>query len=239
MRIVFRCDPALADRLPRPVAARRALPDWLRRMPASAFSPTHDQDVRTVKQCPPFVDAMAYGFMMPLPCDVEMRNGKFSWAWDLPPLSIEAQPRSPLSFHASAQVAGTPLHDPDQVIVKFNSFWTIELEPGYSLFATHPVNRADLPFRLLTGLVDADRFNDVGILFPAVWVDADFSGVLPAGTPVAQCFAVSRDALELVFAPMSESERQRYEATAASLLSKPGVYRRRYRARRSPHAASD
>ena len=127
---------------------------------------------------------------------------------------------------------GTPFHDTGRAIVKFNSFWTIELEPGYALFATHPVNRADLPFRLLTGLVDADRFNQVGILFPAVWVDPGFAGVLPAGTPVAQCFAVAREAPDLAFAPFSEEERQRYDATAAALLSKPGVYRRRYRARR-------
>ena len=78
---------------------------------------------------------------------------------------------------------GTPFYDPEVAIVKFNSFWTIELEPGYSLFATHPVNRADLPFRLLTGVVDCDRFTDVGILFPAVWTDANFEGVLPRGTP--------------------------------------------------------
>jgi hypothetical protein len=232
MRIVFRCDPALYDLLPRPVLARSALPDWLRRMPASAFSETHGQEVRTVKQCPPFVDAMAYGFVMPLACDVVVRDGTFSWNWDLPPLSVEAHPRSPLSFHVPAQVTGTPFHDAGRAVVKFNSFWTIELEPGYSLFATHPVNRADLPFRLLTGLVDADRFNQVGILFPAVWIDPGFSGVLPAGTPVAQCFAVARDAPQLAFERLSGEERQRYDDTAAALLSKPGVYRRRYRARR-------
>ncbi|MCK2125041.1 hypothetical protein, partial [Pseudomonas sp. PNPG3] len=67
--------------------------------------------------------------------------------------------------------------------LKFNSFWTIELEPGWSLFATHPVNRDDLPFRLLSGLVDADRFHDGGINFPAVWIRPDFSGVLKRGTP--------------------------------------------------------
>ena len=92
---------------------------------------------------------------------------------------------------------GTPFYDPEVAIVKFNSFWTIELEPGYSLFATHPVNRADLPFRLLTGIVDSDRFTDVGILFPAVWTDANFEGVLPRGTPVAQCFPILREALDL------------------------------------------
>jgi hypothetical protein len=239
MRIIFRCDPALIDRLPPPIAARRALPDWLRQMPATAFSETHGQDVRTVKQCPPFVDAMAYGFIMPLPCDVKVANGKFSWAWDLPPLSIDAHPRSPLSFHVPAQVTGTPLHAEQRAVIKFNSFWTIELEPGYSLFATHPVNRADLPFRLISGLVDADRFNDVGILFPAVWTDPDFSGVLSAGTPVAQCFPVSRETLELAVEPLSGEKRRNYETTAHALLSKPGVYRRRFRARRGNQAASD
>jgi hypothetical protein len=239
MRVVFRCDPALYDRLPRPVAARAALPEWLRTMPASSFSELHGQDIRTVKQCPPFVDAMAHGFLIPLPCDVAVRDGRFSWDWDLPPLSIEAHPRSPLNFHVPAQVTGTPFHDANRVVIKFNSFWTIELESGYSLFATHPVNRADLPFRLLTGMVDSDRFTDVGILFPAVWMDPHYSGVLPAGTPVAQCFPVSREALELAFEPLTPSAQRRYDETGAALLAKPGVYRRRFRARRGRSSARE
>lgn len=130
------------------------------------------------------------------------------------------------------QVQGTPLHHPDRVLVKFNSFWTIELEPGWSLYATHPVNRDDLPFRLVTGLVDADRFSDVGILFPAVWTDPEFSGVLPRGTPVAQCFAVPRVVPDLVFESLSPDAAARYDATAEALLSTPGIYRRRFRVRR-------
>jgi hypothetical protein len=205
-------------------------------MPASAFSETHALDVRTVKQCPPFVDAMAHGFIMPLPCDVMVREGRLSWDWDLPPLSIEAHPRSPVSFHVPAQVTGTPFHDGRSAIVKFNSFWTIELEPGYSLFATHPVNRADLPFRLLSGLVDADRFNDVGILFPAVWSNPAFSGTLRAGTPIAQCFPVRREELKLEIGAFPEEKAEAYRRTAGELLAGAGVYRRRFRARRSRSA---
>lgn len=239
MRIIFRCDPGLYDRLPRPVAARAALPAWLRTMPASAFSELHGQEIRTVKQCPPFVDAMAHGFLIPLPCDVTVRDGRFSWSWDLPPLSIETHPRSPLSFHTPAQVTGTPFHDAGRTVIKFNSFWTIELESGYSLFATHPVNRADLPFRLLTGMVDSDRFNDVGILFPAVWSDPHYDGILRAGTPVAQCFPVSREAPGLVFEPLTPAAQRRYDETGVALLAKPGVYRRRFRARRRRSSAGE
>jgi hypothetical protein len=236
MRIVFRCDPALEKHLPPPIPARAALPDWLRSMPGRAFSPTHGTEVRTVKQCPPFIDAMTYGFIIPLPCDVTMRAGVLSWQWDIPPPAVHAHPRSPISFHVPEQVEGTPLHEPDRALVKFNSFWTIELEPGWSLFATHPVNREDLPFRLLTGLVDSDRFHDVGILFPARWIDPAFSGTLTRGTPVAQCFAVPRTAADLVIEPFSPGETARYEATASALLGGPGVYRRRFRARRGSSA---
>ena len=232
MRILFRCDPALADHLPRPVAARDALPDWLRSMERTAQSDAHNGAVRTVKHCPPFVDAMTHGFVIPLPCDVTVGGGTLSWAWDIPPLAARLHPRSPMSFHAPAQVEGTPLHRPDQVIVKFNSFWTIELEPGWSLFASHPANRADLPFRLLSGVVDADRFHDVGILFPAVWLDPGFEGVLPRGMPVAQCFAVPREAAVLDYDVLDPEAVARYDRTATDLLSGPGVYRREYRAPR-------
>ena len=92
MRVTFRCDPALIDRLARPIPARQTLPDWLRNMPGTAWSALHDEDVRTVKHCPPFVDAMAFGFVIPLPCDVTMRGGVLSWDWDLPRLSAGSAP---------------------------------------------------------------------------------------------------------------------------------------------------
>jgi hypothetical protein len=203
-------------------------------MPTKAFSDVHGHDIRTVKQCPPFIDAMSQGFIIPLPCDVQVAKGVLSWDWNLPPLAVQGHTRSPISFHAPAQVTGTPFHDIARAIVKFNSFWTIELEEGWSLFATHPVNRDDLPFRLLTGLVDADRFNEVGIFFPAIWTKPDFTGVLPMGTPVAQCFPVPRAAPDLIFEALGADRIARYVATTAAVLATPGVYRKRFRVRRRP-----
>ena len=119
-----------------------------------------------------------------------------------------------------------------QAAIKFNSFWTIECDEGWSLFATHPVNRDDLPFRTVSGLVDADRFHDGGINFPAVWTAPDFSGVLTKGTPVAQCFAVPRETPQLVFEPFDAAHETAYAKTVAEVLAAPNVYRKRFRARR-------
>src|SRR5437763_568402 len=81
MKIVFRCDPALEAVLPRPQLAREALPGWLRSMAPRMPSEMHGRAIRTVKQCPPFVDAMAHGFVLGLPCDVEVVDGSFRWHW--------------------------------------------------------------------------------------------------------------------------------------------------------------
>jgi hypothetical protein len=232
MRMIFRCDPALSGHLPRPVPARGALPDWLRAMPAHGPSEIHGREIRTVKQCPPFVDAMAHGVLILLPCDVTVDRGSFSWAWNIPEPSTSGHPRSPLSFHVAAQFPNAPFARNGQAAIKFNSFWTVELEPGWSLFATHPVNRDDLPFRLITGLVDADRFHDGGINFPGVWVEPEFSGVLPKGTPVAQVFAVPRAAPQLVFESFDEVRKEAYAKTVAKVLAAPNVYRKHFRARR-------
>jgi hypothetical protein len=60
----------------------------------------------------------------------------------------------------------------------------------------------------------------------------EFSGVLPKGTPVAQCFAVPRTAPELVFESFDEAHRAAYSKTVADVLAAPNVYRKRFRAKR-------
>jgi hypothetical protein len=175
---------------------------------------------------------MAYGVLIPLPCDVTVECGAFSWNWDIPQPATSGHPRAPLSFHVPSQFEGAPFARDGQAAIKFNSFWTIEVEHGWSLYATHPVNRDDLPFRLITGLVDADLFHDGGINFPAVWTKPDFSGVLPKGPPVAQVFAVPRVTPELEFESFDDAHKRDYEKTVSEVLASPNIYRKHFRARR-------
>ncbi|TGS01064.1 hypothetical protein EN852_036180, partial [Mesorhizobium sp. M2E.F.Ca.ET.209.01.1.1] len=94
MRVIFRCDPILAQHLPRPVPARGVLPDWLRAMPATAYSAIHGRDIRTLKQCPPVVDAMTYGFMILMACGVVVDRGKVSCAWAIAESVTRNRPRA-------------------------------------------------------------------------------------------------------------------------------------------------
>jgi hypothetical protein len=228
--VTFRCPPELAGVLPRPIPAALGLPDWFKALPPKAFSPHLKGEYLTIKKCPPVIDAMTYGFLMPLATDLTVENGEFSWQTGWPAGEFSNITRSPIGFHDGSQVAGTPFFDEDQFIIKFNNFWTIQLPPGYSVLVSHPINRDDLPFRALSGLVDCDRYHDAFVQFPARWVDPNFSGVLPKGTPVVQCVPVKRETWALQFENLSDADKKNVYDTGLNVSSSIGVYRQQFRA---------
>jgi hypothetical protein len=230
MTLTFRCPPALESVLPRPIPAVLGLPDWFKALPQKAFNPTMGKEVETVKKCPPFIDAMTYGFLILLPIDLKVQDGEFTWNFDVPEGVVSEYSHSPIGFHDPSQIAGTPFFDEDRFIIKFNNFWTIEAPPGYSLLFTHPVNRTDLPFTTLTGLVDCDTFYDSPLNFPARWHDTGFNGVLPKGTPVAQCLPVKRESWTGNFDVLSAEATARVIATRDAIGRETDVYRRQFRA---------
>ncbi|TAL28155.1 MAG: hypothetical protein EPN98_23950 [Phenylobacterium sp.] len=230
MTLKFRCPQELDGRLPLPVPATRGLPDWFKTMPQQAFNPLASIEDDTVKRCPPFIDAMTAGFLIPLICDVKVENGEFTWDNDLPPTRGVAFERSPIGFHPASQVIGSPLFDPDRFLIKFHNLWTIEAPAGYSLLFTHPANRFDLPFTTLTGVVDCDRYHDASIHFPAHWHNAAFNGVLSKGTPVAQCIPIKREAWTAETAVFTAEETTANRDLSERIRRDKGVYRRHYRA---------
>ena len=230
MLLTFRCPRELEGLLAPPVPAAQGLPDWFKAMPPQAFNAVSSQVGDTVKRCPPFIDAMTSGFLIPLICDVRVENGEFTWDNDLPPGGAVGYTRSPIGFHDASQVIGTPLFNADRFLIKFHNLWTIQAPEGYALLFTHPANRFDLPFTTLTGLVDCDRYHDLPINFPAHWHDENFSGVLPKGTPVAQCIPVRRETWGARTASFTEEEAQRAHELIDAIAREKGVYRRQFRA---------
>jgi hypothetical protein len=230
MTLTFRCPPELVSILPQPSPAVLGLPSWFKAMPQEAFNSTAQKETHTLKKCPPFIDAMTYGFLMPLMCDVTVKDGQFSWDTEFPPGGSSNFVRSPIGFHDPGQVTGSPLFDEDMFVIKFHNLWTIEAPPGYSLLFTHPVNRYDLPFTTLTGLVDSDRYFDNWVHFPARWHDAGFNGVLPKGTPIAQCMPVKRETWASQFATLSDQDNARIKDMKTALSKNTNLYREQYRA---------
>lgn len=226
----FRCPKELEGLIPKPIPASMGVPDWIKTMPATAFSALNQAEDQTVKRCPPFIDAMTSGFLIPLVCDLRVENGEITWDNELPAGGTIDFPRSPVSFHDHAQVTGSPLFEADRFVLKFHNLWTIEAPEGYALLFTHPLNRFDLPFTTLTGLVDSDRFHDTFVHFPAHWHETAFAGVIPRGTPVAQCIPVKRQTWAMQTSAFTDAETAEVHATRDALKREHGLYRKNFRA---------
>jgi hypothetical protein len=79
-------------------------------------------------------------------------------------------------------------------------------------------------------LVDADLYKDNFMNFPALWRDRTFNGILPKGTPVAQCLPVKRESWVTRTATFTKDETQRAHDLMTAIYRETGVYRRQFRA---------
>jgi hypothetical protein len=103
MTLTFRCPVELNGLLPPPVPAALGLPDWFKAMPPQAFNEVNSRVGDTVKRCPPFIDAMTCGFLIPLICDLRIENGEFTWDNELPPGGDISFVRSPIGSTTPAR----------------------------------------------------------------------------------------------------------------------------------------
>jgi hypothetical protein len=58
----------------------------------------------------------------------------------------------------------------------------------------------------------------------------NFSGVLPKGTPVAQCVPVKRESWVAHIAPLTVDETQQVHELTTTINRESGLYRRQFRA---------
>ena len=229
MKIIARCHPLLEALLPKPFLASAGLPEWFREMPSKLDASTlGGLEIRTLKHCPPFIDAMSSGLIIPLATDVEVKNGEVSWDWSPPIIEDAPISRSPVGVHLPEQATGTPLYAADRLILKFTNFWTFEVEAGWRLLFTHPFNRPELPFKTLTGIVDCHGFKDGFVHFPALLTDG-FEGVIPKGTPIAQVLPLPGEKVDLDIQTMKEEGIKATREVQEALQEETGVYRKLYR----------
>ena len=229
MKITARCHPLLEPILPKPIPASNCLPDWLKQMPGKAVSQTlGGNEIRTLKHCPPIVDAFSLGLLLPLPTDLHVNDGNLSWEWNPPIIEDAPVTRSPIGVHVPEQAEGSPIGDGQHLIIKFTNFWALEAEEGWSLLFTHPLNRPDLPFQTFSGIVDCDQYNLGYVHFPAL-LKPDFEGTIAKGTPVVQIIPVRRQEVDLTLNNLDTQQIAESGLLQERLAEDPGLYRKQYR----------
>jgi hypothetical protein len=168
------------------------VPDWYKNMEKFAGGKLKiypDINV-TAKHCMPFLDSLTNGYYIPLPADilVETVNGKPFLSWKTKEDLVKVRD------------SGINKDIPVPLGCYSDSFtWQVKMAwqnpSGYSMLMTHPLNRFDLPFVTLSGIIDSYYPMRGGNL--PFHVKEGFEGIIPAGTPIAQIIPIKVENWEL------------------------------------------
>ena len=171
-----------------PAPASKSIPEWYRRL-ASHLLPKgeagHHTKV-TLKACPPFLDSMTTGYVIRTEFDllVEQINGEPYIQWKDGWVQVQK--------HVDDQVAKQQIPDGySPHPLKFISPYVVKTPAGYSSLFVHPLNRTDLPFMTLSGVVETDLYYS-NVHFP-FFIKEGFEGIIPAGTPIVQVIPLKRE----------------------------------------------
>jgi hypothetical protein len=165
--------------------AKNFIPDWYKKIPAFKDNKVYEIDKgfnSTVKLCVPFLDALTTGYMISLPYDVYVKNNEGSPFLTTPsgvPESDMPRWRTNISHEKIVPTGCFPYE------YTWNYCISYTLPAGYSALATHPLNRHDLPFITLTGIIDGGLVMYSHGNFP-FYIKQGFEGIIPKGTPIVQ-----------------------------------------------------
>lgn len=187
----------------KPTPAHMGLADWWKSMDKYNYDLDSQtppkfphRDFGTARSCPALNDAFNFGYILYNPVDVYIdatQENDISWYVPQINLSImDSDDESYIGFHSQKQFE-TLKNDPSfhKHALKLNTFFGIRTESGYSSWITHPIGRNDLPFRMLDGIIDTDKYT---ARFPyGMFVKKGFSGVIKAGTPLIQVIPFRRE----------------------------------------------
>lgn len=186
--IEFHCPELIGGTLstkdfPEPIPAAQGMAARIKKMPTE-FEVEPGISLNTVKKCPPFIDAMSSGYLIPAVADVEFTMGANGLAYKAS-LPI-------VDNHDVRQLAGTEIQR--MIVIKFLNPWIIVTPPGYSCLIVAPLNRFEIPFQPLSGVVETDTFYRQ-VNFPSICLMGPGQSFhLKRGTPLVQVIPFRRDA---------------------------------------------
>ena len=233
MKIKF--EPAFKDAemfYEQPKPAATFIPNWYRSMPKTVDGSSHvhlseDKSASnmTLKGCSPFLDSLTSGYIMSLPCDIEISFNEFdelnvNWLIDLEDL---------VSGHDGSQLPGMKsLASNHYGALKWRAGWRVITPPGYSTLFVHPLNRTDMPFQTFSGVVETDSYG-LPVEFPFILNNLlikEDRFIIEKGTPIVQAIPFKRDNWNSEIVAFNEKQNKQSQINLKSKIGRS--YKKQY-----------
>jgi len=185
-----------------PSPSSSSIPLWFKKTPkyseSNSFLFKNGESNLTAKSCMPLIDGFASGYLFLTPFDIQVNrdidgNAIFEYAFPIPSFMTQfvnyrhefGQPQNQCPWDYEN------FQGYDKLEFNWMPYWGVETPKGYSCLFTHPINRLDLPFYTLGGVLDTDGWGAAGN--QPFLLKKDWSGTIPFGTPFLQVIPFKRD----------------------------------------------
>jgi hypothetical protein len=176
-----------------PEPSKNFLPEWYKNIPIHhtkkpVFEESFGGNNSTLRNCMPFFDSWTTGYIMTTPCDVVVEKN-----FDGSGVTVSSS-----NFFDIVSMRGAPNkntmpipQDYYQAEFTWKTHWEAKTPEGYSCLYTHPINRPDLPFYTISGVMDTDKWYATGN--HPFFIKKGFEGIIPLGTPMMTILPFKRD----------------------------------------------
>jgi hypothetical protein len=194
--------------IPHPKPSAQYFPKWYKEK--SIFDGKKIKDVLQtgsfgIKSCMPFLDSMINGYIQETWCDIFIDNdkdtGEVKYFYSSMPQILDVR--------HSVNVEVDERHYPYEFVWKMP--WSIKMPKGYSVLFTHPLNHTELPFSTLSGIIDFDVFTSGEMGNLPFFIKNNFSGLIPAGTPMYQMIPIKRESWTSSICKFDEKKLRKYK----------------------------
>ncbi len=192
------------DLVPYPRPAKLYIPDWYK-----SIKPLSEPDFfdggaisnQGLKECVPFLDALTHGYIQESWTDIYIKNdnGMVSYYYQTGPEIISSREHPSVPFFQNL------FYNLEFV---WKEQWIPKLPKGYSVLYTSPLNNLSLPFKCLDAIIDADYYHhEYNGQYP-FYMYKNFTGLIPAGTPLYQIIPIKRENWKSVANQYNEKENK-------------------------------
>lgn len=167
------------------------------------------------KSCPAMLDIFLSGYYLFTPCDIEVKNNP-EYPEKGGPVVLEFDPKWGTSQLGMAICRSRGIEEglpfPDgyyEHTYIWTPNWFIEVPEGYTALVSHPININALPFKTISGFIDASNILVSSGNFP-FYVKEGWTGIIPAGTPYAQIIPIKNESWESDIVEYTDEELDQY-----------------------------
>ena len=187
----------MLDVWPHPKPATHFIPDEYKKMPRLFKNSFHNP---TVKTCMPFLDSLTAGYIIPFDQDYVIESmSAIQEDTKKPILRYKISPAnhdySDVGSHEANQLPSSWRKHYGDMAGKFHNKWLIKTPPGYSCLFVKPMNRIELRFDIIPGIVETDTYISL-INFPFV-IREKGQFIIKKGDPMIQVIPFKRESWKM------------------------------------------